>query len=80
MISDFILARKQKYKEINKLECELRMKSAVKPPKLVLSISNCPDNCFDFRYENNGMLVLGVGFFFFRQISTFKLAILDGIF
>ena len=25
----------------------------------------------DFRYESNGIFVLGVGFFFFRQISTF---------
>ena len=28
-------------------------------------------NCSDFRYESNGIFVLGVGFFFFRQISTF---------
>ena len=27
--------------------------------------------CSDFRYESNGILVLGVGFFLFRQISTF---------
>ena len=27
--------------------------------------------CSDFRYESNGIFVLGVGFFFFRQISTF---------
>ena len=27
--------------------------------------------CSDFRYESNGKFVLGVGFFFFRQISTF---------
>ena len=27
--------------------------------------------CSDFRYESNGRFVLGVGFFFFRQISTF---------
>ena len=25
----------------------------------------------DFRYESNGIFVLGVVFFFFRQISTF---------
>ena len=31
--------------------------------------------CSDFRYESNGILVRGVGFFFFRQISTFLLAI-----
>ena len=36
--------------------------------------------CSDFRYESNGIFVLGVGFFFFRQISTFYLAIFDGIF
>ena len=36
--------------------------------------------CSDFRYESNGIFVLGVGFFFFRQISTFWLANLDGIF
>ena len=29
------------------------------------------DFCSDFRYENNGIFVLGVGFFFFRQISAF---------
>ena len=33
----------------------------------------------DFRYESNRIFVLGVGFFF-RQISTFQLAIFDGIF
>ena len=27
--------------------------------------------CSDFRYESKGIFVLGVGFFFFRQISTF---------
>ena len=27
--------------------------------------------CSDFRYESNGIFVLGVGFVFFRQISTF---------
>ena len=27
--------------------------------------------CSDFRYESNGIFVLGVGFFSFRQISTF---------
>ena len=27
--------------------------------------------CSDFRYESDGIFVLGVGFFFFRQISTF---------
>ena len=27
--------------------------------------------CSDFRYESNGIFVFGVGFFFFRQISTF---------
>ena len=27
--------------------------------------------CSDFRYESNGIFVLGMGFFFFRQISTF---------
>ena len=27
--------------------------------------------CSDFRKESNGLFVLGVGFFFFRQISTF---------
>ena len=27
--------------------------------------------CSDFRYESNGIFVLGWGFFFFRQISTF---------
>ena len=30
-----------------------------------------PTFCSDFRYESNGIFVLGVGFFFFRQISTF---------
>ena len=30
-------------------------------------------NCSDFRYESNGIFVFGVGFFFFRQISTFQL-------
>ena len=30
-----------------------------------------PPCCSDFRYESNGIFVLGVGFFFFRQISTF---------
>ena len=29
------------------------------------------DYSSDFRYESNGILVLGVGFFSFRQISTF---------
>ena len=28
--------------------------------------------CSDFRYESNGIFVLGVGFFFFRQNSTFN--------
>ena len=27
--------------------------------------------CSDFRYESDGIIVLEVGFFFFRQISTF---------
>ena len=36
--------------------------------------------CSDFRYESNGIFVLRVGFFFFRQISTFYLAIFDEIF
>ena len=27
--------------------------------------------CSDFRYDSDGIFVLGVGFFFFRQISTF---------
>ena len=27
--------------------------------------------CSDFRYESNGIFVLGVGVFFFRQILTF---------
>ena len=27
--------------------------------------------CSDFQYESNGIFVLGVSFFFFRQISTF---------
>ena len=36
--------------------------------------------CSDFRYESDGIFVLGVGFFFFRQISTFYLAIFDRIF
>ena len=27
--------------------------------------------CSDFRYESNGIFVLGVSFFFFRQISAF---------
>ena len=42
--------------------------------------SNACFYCFNFRYESNGIFVLGVGFFFFRQISTFCLAIFDGIF
>ena len=33
--------------------------------------TNSATNCSDFRYESNGIFVLGVGFFFFRQISTF---------
>ena len=37
-------------------------------------------DCSDFRYESNGIFVLGWVFFFFRQISTFYLAIFDGIF
>ena len=36
-------------------------------------------SCSDFRYESNGIFVLGV-VFFFRQVSTFYLAIFDGIF
>ena len=35
--------------------------------------SSCPfftAYCSDFRYETNGIFMLGVGFFFFRQIST----------
>ena len=36
--------------------------------------------CSDFRYESYEIFVLGVGFFFFRQISTFQLAIFDGTF
>ena len=36
------------------------------------------DYCSDFRYESNGIFVLGV-VFFLRQISTFELAIFDGI-
>ena len=36
--------------------------------------------CSEFRYESNGIFVLGVAFFFFRQISTFYLAIFDGIY
>ena len=35
--------------------------------------------CSDFPNESNGIFVLGV-IFFFRQISTFKLAIFDGNF
>ena len=34
----------------------------------------------DFRNESNGIFVLGWAFFFFKQISTFYLAISDGIF
>ena len=34
----------------------------------------------DFRYKSNGIFVLGVDFVFFRQVSTFKLAIFDGVF
>ena len=30
--------------------------------------------------KKNGIFVLGVGFFFFRQNSTFLLAVFDGIF
>ena len=36
--------------------------------------------CSDFRYKSNGIFVLRVGFFFFRQISTFYLAVFDGTF
>ena len=36
-----------------------------------LTLNKVRDNCSDFRYESNGIFVLGVGFFFFRQISTF---------
>ena len=36
--------------------------------------------CSDFRCESNGIFVLGVGFFFFRQISIFYLANFDGFF
>ena len=36
--------------------------------------------CSDFRNESDGIFVVGVGFFFFRQISTFQLAIFDGFF
>ena len=35
--------------------------------------------CSDFPNESNGIFVLGV-VFFFRQIATFKLAILTGFF
>ena len=38
-----------------------------------------PSCCSDFRYKSNGIFVLGVCFFFFRQISTFLLAIFDRI-
>ena len=34
-------------------------------------IKSVEDFFSDFRYESNGIFVLGVGFFFFRQISTF---------
>ena len=37
----------------------------------LLSCSTVLSYCSDFRYESNGIFVLGVGFFFFRQISTF---------
>ena len=38
-----------------------------------LSILSCSREfyCSDFRYESNGIFVLGVGFFFFRQILDF---------
>ena len=32
------------------------------------------------RYESNGIFVLGVGFFFFRQVLAFEPAIFDGFF
>ena len=57
----------------------------VRDRMLVLDVIFSPDKfrlyyCSDFRYESNGIFVLGVGFFFFRQISTFYLAIFDGIY
>ena len=36
--------------------------------------------CSEFRYDSNGIFVLGVGFFFLKQISTFQLAIFGEIF
>ena len=44
---------------------------------ILLKLCSCKNKtrnftyCSDFRYESNGIFVLGVGFFFFRQISTF---------
>ena len=54
----------------------------IKESKLTVAVLNCHKKgqrektisffyCSDFRYESNGIFVLGVGFFFFRQISTF---------
>ena len=43
------------------------------------SYSSRGSYCSNFCNERNGIFVLGVGFFFFRQISTFELAIFDVI-
>ena len=48
--------------------------------KLSLTFDLGNGYCSDFRYESNGIFMLGVGFFFFRQVSTFELAIFDEIF
>ena len=37
----------------------------------LIKVMVLPGFCSDFRYEINGIFELGVGFFFFRQISTF---------
>ena len=36
--------------------------------------------CSDFRYESNGIFVLGVGFFSSDKFRLFYLAIFDGFF
>ena len=40
-------------------------------PYLILNFDNLFDYFSDFRYESDEIFVFGVGFFFFRQISTF---------
>ena len=51
--------------------CYLRTSEQQKYFWNFVSVRKSAGYCSDFRNESNGIFVLGVGFFFFRQISTF---------